>query len=108
MLDSLIDHDHDIQTKNIGYIRYYPDHDLLAKDLANAARRAVQDASRSPNGAHHAMTLIGVAAYYLSAPTANSDFARHLTSQVHQELKPLIPPPSRSCAHGEPQSEPAM
>ncbi len=92
MLDSLIDHDHDTQTKNIGYIRYYPDHDILAKDLTNAAQRAIQDAPRSPNGAHHAMTLTGVAAYYLSAPTANSDFARHLTSQVHQQLKPLILP----------------
>jgi tetraprenyl-beta-curcumene synthase len=92
MLDSLVDHERDTQTGQVGYIRYYPDHDLLARDLARAARRGIEYASSLPNGAHHIMTLVGVAAYYISAPTADSDFARPVTRQVRQELKPLITP----------------
>ncbi|HXC23462.1 MAG TPA: DUF2600 family protein, partial [Solirubrobacteraceae bacterium] len=92
MLDSLVDHERDIQAGQVGYIRYYTDHDHLARDLANAARRVIEYASPLPNGAHHIMTLVGVAAYYISAPTANSDFARPVTSQVRRELKPLLTP----------------
>jgi tetraprenyl-beta-curcumene synthase len=92
MLDSLVDHERDMQRGQIGYIRYYPDHDLLARDLVGAARRGVAYASPLPNGAHHVMTLVGVAAYYISAPTANGDFARPVTRQVRQELEPLITP----------------
>ncbi len=92
MLDSLVDHQRDTQAGQVGYLRYYDDHDLLAKDLARAARRAVEHASAQPNGAHHAMTLVGVAAYYISAPTAASDFAHPVTQQVRRELEPLITP----------------
>jgi tetraprenyl-beta-curcumene synthase len=92
MLDSLVDYEHDVTAGQAGYIRYYTDHDLLATDLANAARRAVEHARPLRNGAHHAMTLVGVASYYISAPTANSDLARPVTRRVRQELKPLITP----------------
>lgn len=92
MLDSLVDHQCDTQAGRVGYLRYYDDHDLLAKDLAQAARRAVEHAGALPNGAHHAMTLVGVAAYYISAPTADSDFARPVTRRVRRELEPLITP----------------
>ena len=92
MLDSLVDHQRDAQAGQVGYLRYYEDHNLLAKDLARAARRAVDHASALPNGAHHAITLVGVAAYYISAPTADSNFARPVTQQVRRELEPLITP----------------
>jgi tetraprenyl-beta-curcumene synthase len=92
MLDSLVDHQRDTQAGQVGYLRYYQDHDLLARDLAGAARRALEHTGALPNGAHHAMTLVGVAAYYISAPTADSDFARPVTRQVRQELEPLITP----------------
>jgi tetraprenyl-beta-curcumene synthase len=92
MLDSLIDHEHDILAGQVGYIRYYPDRDVLARDLGGAARRVVQCASSLPKGAHHVMTLVGVAAYYISAPTANSDFARPVTRRVRRELRPLVTP----------------
>lgn len=92
MLDSLVDYQDDTRACRIGYIRYYTDHDLLARDLISAARRAVEHAGTLPSGAHHVMTLVGVAAYYISVPTADSDFARPVTSQVRRELKPLITP----------------
>ncbi len=92
MLDSLVDYERDIRTGQVRYIRYYPDRDLLAGDLVKAARRGVEYASSLPNGTHHVMTLVGVAAYYISAPTADSDFARPVTRQVRRELEPLITP----------------
>jgi tetraprenyl-beta-curcumene synthase len=92
MLDSLIDYQRDAQAGQVGYIRYYDDHDTLARDLTNAARRAIEHAAPLRNGAHHVMTLVGVAAYYISAPTARSDFARPVTRQVSRELEPLITP----------------
>lgn len=92
MLDSLVDYQRDLAAGEDGYVRYYADHDQLAQDLANAAGRAIKHAAPLQNGAHHTMTLVGVAAYYISAPTANSDFARPVTSQVRRELQPLITP----------------
>jgi tetraprenyl-beta-curcumene synthase len=92
MLDSLVDYDRDIQAGQAGYIRYYEQHDVLARDLANAARRAVAHAAPLPSGGHHIMTLVGVAAYYASAPTARGEFARPVTLSVCRELRPLITP----------------
>ena len=92
MLDSLVDYQRDAQTRQTGYIRYYADLDLLARDLARAARRAIEHAAPLRNGAHHVMTVVGVAAYYISAPTASSDYARPVTYRVRRELEPLITP----------------
>ena len=47
MLDSLVDHQRDAQSGQVGYLRYYQDHDLLARDLAGAARRAVEHTGRA-------------------------------------------------------------
>jgi hypothetical protein len=38
------------------------------------------------------MTLVGIVAYYASAPTAASDFARPLITPIRRELAPLITP----------------
>lgn len=92
ILDSLIDHQHDTQTGRDGYLRYYQSHGQLAHDLSTAAHRAIQRASRLPNRAHHVMTLVGVVAYYISAPTATTDFARPVVQHVRRELEPLITP----------------
>ena len=93
MLDSLVDYDQDQQMgQSDGYIRYYSSHHELAQDLAAAAHRAVGQARLLRNGPHHVMTLVGVVAYYISAPTAESDFARPVTRHVRQELEPLITP----------------
>ncbi|MBA3807877.1 MAG: DUF2600 family protein [Solirubrobacterales bacterium] len=92
MLDSLIDYEQDQEAGKAGYVRYYQDHDVLAKDLIRAARRAARHAALVHNGAHHMMTLVGVASYYASAPAANSEFARPVTRRVCSELQPLITP----------------
>jgi tetraprenyl-beta-curcumene synthase len=93
MLDSLIDYERDIKsTGKQGYTRYYTDPRLVAQQLTHAARQAALHAHDTPNGAHHVMTLAGVTAFYTSAPTATSDFARPVTTHIRQELRPLITP----------------
>jgi len=92
MLDSLIDHQRDTQAGQAGYIRYYQNHDILVRDLTHAARNATEHAASLRDGAHHVMTLVGVASYYISAPGASSDFARPVTAQLRTELRPLITP----------------
>jgi tetraprenyl-beta-curcumene synthase len=92
MLDSVVDLDEDIAAGQLGYLQYYDSPQLMATRLATVARDAVARARRLPNGPHHVMTLVGVVAYYASAPTASSDFARPLTTPVRRALRPLITP----------------
>lgn len=93
LLDSLIDHERDIRdTGEPGYTHYYENPQLLAPSLTNAACRAVAHARAAPNGPHHVMTMTGVVAFYTSAPTANSEFARPFTTHIRRELQPLITP----------------
>ena len=66
--------------------------EAMASGLAHVARDGIARARGLPNGAHHAMTLVGVVAYYLSAPTAADEFARPLTAPLRRELTPLITP----------------
>jgi tetraprenyl-beta-curcumene synthase len=93
MLDSLIDYECDIKsTGEQGYLRYYTDPRLVTQQLTQAAQQAIIHARYTPNGAHHVMTLAGVTAFYTSAPTATSAFARPATISIQQELRPLITP----------------
>jgi tetraprenyl-beta-curcumene synthase len=93
MLDSLIDYERDMKsTGEQGYTRYYSNPELLAQQLTHAAHQAVIHARNSPNTAHHVMTLTGVTAFYISAPTATSDFAKPATKHIRRELQPLITP----------------
>ncbi len=92
MLDSLIDREEDIAAGQLGYLQYYEDPQQLASRLAPLAREALARARELPNGAHHIVTLVGVVAYYASAPAARSDFARPLIAPLRRELAPLIAP----------------
>ncbi len=93
MLDSVIDYERDLRsTGKPGYTRYYENRDQLVRGLANATRHALERARSAPNAAHHVMTLVGVVAFYTSAPTATSQFARPVTRRIQRELRPLITP----------------
>jgi hypothetical protein len=93
LLDGLIDYEQDMHsTGKPGYIRYYEDHEALSHALKTVLHRAAARTRDAPNSSYHLMTLVGVVAYYLSAPTASSEFARPVTEQIHHELTPLISP----------------
>jgi hypothetical protein len=94
MLDSIVDYEGDARAGRlgVGYMRYYADRELLARELASSARHAASRAGSLKDGAHHVMTLVGVVAYYTSEPGANGSFARPLVRNLHGELQPLITP----------------
>ncbi len=93
LLDGLVDYEQDMRsTGQPGYIRYYEDHPTLVEALRSVIHRARRGALRIPNSTYHLMTLVGVVSYYISAPSASSDFARDITGQIHRDLKPLITP----------------
>ena len=92
MLDSLVDREEDIATGQLSYVELYDRPEAMANGLAKVAHDGVTRARGLPNGAHHIVTLVGIVAYYASAPTANTDFARPLIAPVRSELQPLITP----------------
>lgn len=96
LLDGLIDHEHDHaeqgEDASLGYLGFYEDRDELAQTLTQAARRAAAQAGALPGGAHHVMTLVGVVAYYTSAPGARGELAAPIVERLQQELAPLIFP----------------
>jgi tetraprenyl-beta-curcumene synthase len=75
-----------------GYLSFYEDPDELSRALSAAVERAAAQARALPNGSHHAMTLVGVVAYYTSAPGAGGALAAPIVKRLQEELKPLIIP----------------
>ena len=92
MLDSLVDREHDIATGEPGYAHYYEGREQMAARLQGVARDAAERARGRANAAHHIVTLVGVVAYYTSAPTASSEFAQPVMERMRSELRPLIAP----------------
>ncbi len=92
ILDSLVDYEVDLSAGQPGYVQYYDDRDVLAERLVSVIEDAVSHARRAPHGAHHVMNLVGVVAYYTSAPTAKNEFARPVTERIVRQLRPLIGP----------------
>jgi tetraprenyl-beta-curcumene synthase len=92
MLDSLVDREEDIATGQLSYVELYDRPEAMATGLARVARDGVTRARALPNGPHHIVTLVGIVAYYASAPAARSAFAQPITAPVRRELRPLIAP----------------
>jgi tetraprenyl-beta-curcumene synthase len=92
ILDSVVDHDADTASGRSGYVQHYEDSGVLALRLASVVGDVIARAHNARQGAHHVMTLVGVLAYYLSAPGANSEFARPVSMQLARQSQPLLAP----------------
>jgi tetraprenyl-beta-curcumene synthase len=92
MLDSLVDYREDLEAGLRGYMSHYDNVDHLAHSLSGLAKRVIAGATEVPDGSHHVMTLVGVVAYYSSAPTAVREPARMVMQRLRQELHPAIVP----------------
>jgi tetraprenyl-beta-curcumene synthase len=91
-LDHLADHEQDALSGDPSYLSLYDTREELADEIALVARRVLDAARMIPAGAHHAMILAGVVAYYTSQSGAMGAFARPVTEQVRDQLHPLITP----------------
>jgi hypothetical protein len=92
ILDSLIDHETDTTAGSLGYLRYFEDRETLARALASVVESAVRRSRDAPDGAQHVLTIVGVLAYYASAPGADSELMRPVTARLSQLLRPLLAP----------------
>ncbi len=92
ILDSIVDHEQDARVGRPGYVQHYDDRALLARRLSSVIDDALARAREAPHGAHHVMTLVGVVAYYLSAPAADGELARPVVEHVGAQLRPLLAP----------------
>ena len=100
LLDGLVDHEQDVRMQDagalgsggLGYIGLYEDREELARTLTDAATRAAAHARALRHGPHHAMTLVGVVAYYTSAPGARGELAAPIAGRLQHRLEPLMTP----------------
>jgi tetraprenyl-beta-curcumene synthase len=92
MLDSAIDYEADSARGEAWYVRHYDSRAALADRVAAVTRDARDQAQTLPHAAHHTMTLVGVVAYYTSAPQARRGIAAALARRAHEQLGPVLVP----------------
>ncbi len=92
ILDSLVDHATDIRRGELGFNRFFASERELHESLRTLIHLALARAQEAPRGDHHAMTLVGIAAFYTTHPGARERNARALVSLVRHELAPTIWP----------------
>jgi tetraprenyl-beta-curcumene synthase len=92
ILDSLVDRELDARSGRVGYVALYDSSDELAVRLSEVAATAIDRARKAPNTAHHVMTLVGIVAYYGSAPTATDPAVCSATAPLRLQLRGLIGP----------------
>jgi hypothetical protein len=91
ILDSLVDRRADLASGEPGFVRLYEQDDPgLEQMLCALIAEALARVREAPQANHHAMTLAGVAAYYMTHPGARD--TRALGSAVRRELAPTIWP----------------
>ena len=92
ILDSLVDHAEDTAHGEPGFNTLFADPRELLESLRLLIPEALARSWEAPNGAHHAMTLAGAAAYYTTHPGATTATARPIATMVRHELAPTIWP----------------
>ncbi len=92
MLDSAIDYEEDCRGGEPWNVRLYDSPALLADAVATVIGDARARVQTLPDAAHHALMLVGVAAYYASAPRAEQGIAPAPIGRVHDELGPSLEP----------------
>lgn len=92
ILDSLVDRGGDARSGRDGYVELYESDEELAAQLSELARTAISRICATTGSGRHLMTLIGVVAYYCSAPEASAEPARRATAPLIRQLRPLIGP----------------
>ncbi|HTU78004.1 MAG TPA: DUF2600 family protein [Solirubrobacteraceae bacterium] len=76
LLDSLIDRPQDLAGTNHSFVAHYATRALSASRFAAIAGEARELSGKLAKRARHAVIIAGIASFYLSAPEANSEFAR--------------------------------
>jgi tetraprenyl-beta-curcumene synthase len=91
LLDSVVDYAADHEEGGHSFIDYYADGGQAAAGVEKVIALAAAESRRLRHGGHHQMTAAGVAAYYLSAPTARTGPGPAIRRRATAELGPLLP-----------------
>lgn len=93
MLDSLVDVDADSQTGNFSYFGAYTDATSATAGMRQLAARSVQSAEHLHRGPSHRIIVSGLAAFYLSLPSAHATpTTTAATEAVLDALGPAVKP----------------
>lgn len=92
LLDSLVDRHHDQAQGAHSFTAYYDDERAQASGVTAVARHALAGANQLPDAPHHAMSVAGVAGYYLSASSASTRDSQPTVQSVARELGPTLRP----------------
>ncbi len=90
LLDSVVDRRRDLETESHSFVSYYEDERAMGEGIEKVIARAAAEAGAIRHGAHHQMTAAGVAAYYLSAPTAAEAPGPAIRERAVAELGPVL------------------
>ena len=90
LLDSVVDRQRDLETESHSFISYYEDERAMGEGIEKVIARAAAEAGAIRHGGHHQMTAAGVAAYYLSAPTAAEAPGPAIRGRAVAELGPVL------------------
>jgi tetraprenyl-beta-curcumene synthase len=92
LLDDLVDRAEDAGAGEHSYLDYYPSNEIAAERLALLTTRAKDAVAALRHGQRHHAILIGVGAFYLSAPSARSDYARPIRDCILKALGMAVYP----------------
>jgi hypothetical protein len=70
LLDNVVDHELDARAGRQQFIGLYANREEVAEQLTKSARRAGREARAVPHAPHHLMTMVGLVAWFVSAPEA--------------------------------------
>jgi tetraprenyl-beta-curcumene synthase len=90
LLDDLIDRDQDHEADQHNYLRYFAGEAEAANRIGLLADRAGAAIARLRHRRRHRAILAGVAGFYLSAPTAGSEYARPIRGRLLESLDPTV------------------
>jgi tetraprenyl-beta-curcumene synthase len=92
LLDDLIDRDEDLATGQHNYLSYCANEEEAGNRIALLASRARSATDHLRHARRHRAILAGVAGFYLTAPAANSGYARTISERLLEALHPTVRP----------------
>lgn len=92
LLDSLVDHPHDIDGTNHSFVSHYASSTLTAERFGSITSEARELSGALRRHRRHAVILAGIASFYLSAPEAHTELARLAATRTLDSLGPSSAP----------------
>jgi tetraprenyl-beta-curcumene synthase len=90
LLDDLIDREDDLEAGEHNYLGYFADNEQAAIRISLLAGRAKAAIAHLRHPRRHRAILAGVAGFYLSAPGADSGYARPIRGRLLDSLDPTV------------------